>query len=165
MSSAHVYLRLQKGQTLDDIPQALLEDVGQLVKANSITGNKVNNVEIVYCFWGNLKKTAAMDVGQVSFNNDKEVRKFHVDRRSNEIVNRLNKTKTERNPDFRAEREDRDREEREEEKARKRQEKLCVKEEEKRREEEAKVRNYTTLMTEQNMRSNKEDGYDSDDFM
>lgn len=36
MSSAHVYARLEKGQTIDDMPQALIDDCAQLVKANSI---------------------------------------------------------------------------------------------------------------------------------
>lgn len=39
MSSAHVYLRLHKGQTIDDISEGLLEDCVQLVKANSIQGD------------------------------------------------------------------------------------------------------------------------------
>ena len=38
MSSAHVYLRLRKGQTIDDISEGVLEDCVQLVKANSIQG-------------------------------------------------------------------------------------------------------------------------------
>ncbi|KAI9078764.1 hypothetical protein K1719_039222 [Acacia pycnantha] len=46
MSSAHVYLRLHKGQTIDDISKGVLEDCAQLVKANSIQGNKVNNVTL-----------------------------------------------------------------------------------------------------------------------
>jgi hypothetical protein len=37
-SSAHVYLRLQPGITIDSIPKALLDDCCQLVKANSIEG-------------------------------------------------------------------------------------------------------------------------------
>ncbi len=40
VSSAHVYLRLKKGQTLDEIPPAVLEDCAQLVKANSIQGSQ-----------------------------------------------------------------------------------------------------------------------------
>jgi hypothetical protein len=38
MSSAHVYLRLNKGQTMDSISEGVLEDCAQLVKANSIQG-------------------------------------------------------------------------------------------------------------------------------
>ncbi|XP_058454539.1 coiled-coil domain-containing protein 25-like isoform X2 [Malaya genurostris] len=94
-----------QGQTLDDIPSVVLEDACQLVKANSINGNKMNNIDIVYTMWENLKKTPAMEVGQVSFHKDKEVRKMRVEKRVNEIVNRLNKTKREEHPDFRAERE------------------------------------------------------------
>ena len=33
----------------------------------------MNNVDVVYTMWHNLKKTAGMDVGQVSFHKDKEV--------------------------------------------------------------------------------------------
>lgn len=65
LSSAHVYLRLPKGQDLKDIPAETLEDCCQLVKANSIQGNKVDNLSIVYTLVSNLKKTASMEVGQV----------------------------------------------------------------------------------------------------
>lgn len=87
-----------QGQTLDDIPSAVLEDAAQLVKANSINGNKMNDLEIVYTMWSNLKKSPSMEVGQVSFHREKEVRKLRVAKRSNDIVNRLNKTKTEAHP-------------------------------------------------------------------
>lgn len=73
VSSAHVYLRLKAGQTIDDIPQAVIEDAAQLVKANSIQGNKMNDVDVVYTMWSNLKKTDAMEVGEVCFFKDKEV--------------------------------------------------------------------------------------------
>ena len=39
-----------------------------------LSGNKQNNLDVVYTMWANLKKTANMDVGQVGFHNDKEVR-------------------------------------------------------------------------------------------
>ncbi|MCL7038287.1 hypothetical protein MKW94_005784 [Papaver nudicaule] len=105
MSSAHVYVRMKRGQTIDDISEGLLEDCAQLVKANSIQGNKVNNVDVVYTPWYNLKKTASMDVGQIGFHNSKMVRTVRVEKRINEVVNRLNKTKVERTPDLKAERE------------------------------------------------------------
>ena len=38
LSSAHVYLRMPDGMSWEDIPQALLTDCAQLVKANSIEG-------------------------------------------------------------------------------------------------------------------------------
>lgn len=49
MSSAHVYLRLPKGQTIDDIPEGVLEDCAQLVKANSIQGKWFHIVLISSC--------------------------------------------------------------------------------------------------------------------
>ena len=73
LSSAHVYLRLPSGVTVDSIPPDVLTDAAQLVKANSIEGNKQNRVRVVYCMWDNLKKTQSMDVGQVTFHNVKEV--------------------------------------------------------------------------------------------
>ncbi len=65
LSSAHVYLRLPQGQAMSDISPKTLDDCIQLVKANSITGNKTNNIDVVYTPWSNLKKTASMEVGQV----------------------------------------------------------------------------------------------------
>lgn len=50
MSSAHVYVRLHKGQTIDDISEGLLEDCAQLVKANSIQGQFLSFLQ----FYANL---------------------------------------------------------------------------------------------------------------
>lgn len=61
-------------------------------------GNKMNDVEVVYTMWANLKKTPGMEVGQVGFHKERDVRKIKVAKRSNEIINRLNKTKREENP-------------------------------------------------------------------
>lgn len=84
LSSAHVYLRLHEGAEWQDIPKALLEDIGQLTKANSIegallrsarrtgymrpeegsltgarantqSGNKKQTVTIIYTPWSNIK--------------------------------------------------------------------------------------------------------------
>lgn len=165
-SSAHVYLRLSFGQTIDDIPSTVLEDAAQLVKANSIEGNKMNDIDVVYTTWSNLKKTQGMSVGQVGFHKDKEVRKIHVTKRINTIVNRLNKTKRLEEVNFRMEREQRDRNEREDKKKILREEKEREKAEEKRRQEEAEMRSYNSLFDTNNMTSNTENsGYDSDDFM
>ncbi|XP_057653020.1 coiled-coil domain-containing protein 25 [Diorhabda carinulata] len=164
VSSAHVYLRLRPGQTIDDIPSAVLEDAAQLVKANSINGNKMNDVGIVYTMWSNLKKTPGMEVGQVGFHKEKEVRRIQVAKRINEIVNRLNKTKREEHPDFRAEREKRDRLEREDKKQSLREQKKKEEEEEKRRREDAELRSYNSLMSSDNM-AKYDDGNESDDFM
>ncbi|KAF5281565.1 hypothetical protein FQA39_LY05100 [Lamprigera yunnana] len=165
VSSAHVYLRLKPGQAIDDIPSNVLEDAAQLVKANSIQGNKMNDIEVVYTMWSNLKKTPAMEVGQIGFHKEKEVHKIKVAKRLNDIINRLNKTKKEEFPDFRAEREKRDRLEREDKKKQVREQKEKEKVEEKRKAEEAEMRSYSTLFKEDNMTLNTDDGNDSDDFM
>jgi len=166
LSSAHVYLRLQPGQNLDDIPSAVLDDCAQLVKANSIQGTKANNLDIVYTMWSNLKKTASMDVGQVGFHSDRGVRKIRVEKKINEIVNRLNKTKVVKdNVDFRSLREERDRKEREDKKALDREKKKLEKEKEKEREEQTRLRSYDGVMVTENMKSNKDSQSDDDDFM
>lgn len=165
VSSAHVYLRLHLNETLDDVPQSVIDDCAQLVKANSISGNKMNNIDVVYTMWANLKKTQGMDVGQVGFFKDKEVRKVKVEKRINEIVNRLNKTKTEDHPDFHQLREDRDREEREDQKKKMADQRKREKEAEDQKKREAETRSYANLMRAENMTSNRDDGNDSDDFM
>ncbi|KAF5726202.1 coiled-coil domain-containing protein 25-like [Tripterygium wilfordii] len=175
MSSAHVYVRLHKGQTIDDISEGLLEDCAQLVKANSIqgnqyyfiypnlftivclsAGNKVNNVDVVYTPWANLKKTASMDVGQVGFHNPKMVRTVRVEKRINEIVNRLNKTKVERKPDLKAEREAVGAAERAERKVQQRDKKRREEMDRLAKERQAEIRSYKGLMVSENMTSNKE---------
>lgn len=47
--------RLEPPMTWESIPEALLQDLAQLVKANSIEGNKKNNVVIIYTPWSNIK--------------------------------------------------------------------------------------------------------------
>ncbi|KAM0482489.1 hypothetical protein ACHAPX_003007 [Trichoderma viride] len=98
LSSAHIYLRMQPGQTWDGLPQELVMDLAQLTKANSIEGNKKDNVTVIYTPWANLKKDGSMDVGQV--------KRILVPNRENPIVNRLNKTKVEKKPDLQAEKDD-----------------------------------------------------------
>ena len=73
LSSAHVYLRLKPGETLDDVPMTVITDCAQLVKYNSISGNKMNDIDVVYTMWSNLKKTEGMEVGQVSEKLEKNV--------------------------------------------------------------------------------------------
>lgn len=131
LSSAHVYLRLPKGMTWQSIPTALLEDLGQLTKANSIEGNKKKNITIIYTPWSNIKvcsevhicecgltsvslardlqKTGDMATGSVMFHNDRVVRRHLVRDRENVIVNRLNKTKKEVAVDHEAVRQERER--------------------------------------------------------
>jgi len=156
MSSAHVYLRLPEGAKFDDIPPDTLEDCAQLVKQNSIQGCKTNNVTIVYTPWANLKKTASMDVAQVGFHDQKKVAFYKVDRKSNDIINRLEKTKEEKQPDFKAEKEAFEAQFR----GKKRAEERAVRQAEKAAKEDAKrqedLRTYKSLMKEDNMVSNTE---------
>ncbi|KAI3454060.1 hypothetical protein Pfo_010723 [Paulownia fortunei] len=179
MSSAHVYVRLHKGQTIDDISEGVLEDCAQLVKANSIQGkcfshvlfiyfllecstfieffgNKVNNVDVVYTPWQNLKKTASMDVGQVGFHNSKMVRTVRVEKRINEIVNRLNRTKVERKPDLKAEQEAVNAAERADRKQQLRDKKRREELEKLEKERQVELRSYKNLMVAEKMTSNKD---------
>ncbi|CAO1615960.1 unnamed protein product [Sympodiomycopsis kandeliae] len=109
LSSAHVYLRMPKGMTWTSIPTALLEDLGQLTKANSIEGNKKKNVTIIYTPWSNIKKQGDYATGSVTFHNDRIVKRHLIRDRENVIVNRLNKTKKEIAVDHEAVRQERER--------------------------------------------------------
>ena len=129
LSSAHVYLRLEKGKTMDDIPADVLEDCAQLVKNNSIqgtysthppppllcssrdwathathrcirTGVKETTVTVIYTPWSNLKKTQGMEAGAVSFFDQKLVRKLKIEKKK-EIVKLVEKTRTEKQVDLR----------------------------------------------------------------
>ncbi|CAH8870605.1 unnamed protein product [Trichobilharzia szidati] len=165
LSSAHVYLRLKEGESLDDVPDAVIQDCAQLVKENSIQGSKLNDVTVVYTKWENLKKTNDMDVGQVGFHSNKAVRKIVVEKRIGDIIKRLNKTKEQRQQlDLRGEREERDNRMRNKEKAALAARKKAEAEAQKARLAEAQKRSYDRLFVESKMRTN-EDGYDSDDFM
>ena len=105
MSSAHVYLRLPEGMAWTDIPPGALEDACQLTKENSIKGCKIDNVDIIYTPWSNLKKTQGMDVGQIGYHNPRLVKTVKVRTKDSEVINRLRKTRREPEVDFQAERE------------------------------------------------------------
>ncbi len=75
MSSAHVYLRLDKPlEDLEEIPKALVKECAHLVKAHSIEGVKRKEVLVNYTPASNLLKTEDMEVGAVSFKRPKLVR-------------------------------------------------------------------------------------------
>lgn len=134
------------------------------------TGNKKDNITIIYTPWANLYKDGSMETGQVSFHNPKQVRKIFVKERENAILNRLNKTRVEKFPDLRAEKEEymkikrrEERKDREEQKAREKRE---------RKEHEQlkwqKDHAYDDLMTEENMEASCNQDRDPDfldDFM
>ncbi|KAI5465390.1 coiled-coil domain-containing protein 25 [Mariannaea sp. PMI_226] len=170
LSSAHIYLRMTEGQQWDSLPEDLVMDLAQLTKANSIEGNKKDNITIIYTPWSNLKKDGSMEVGQVGFHDQRKVKRILVPQRENPIVNRLNKTKVEKKPDLKQERDDRLRE------LRKRDQAAQVQ----RRKEEAKQAQewkekkwqkdhaYDELFTEDNMAASSNQDRDEnweDDFM
>eukprot|EP00123_Amoebidium_parasiticum_P022302 comp8452_c0_seq1/m.3799 comp8452_c0_seq1/g.3799 ORF comp8452_c0_seq1/g.3799 comp8452_c0_seq1/m.3799 type:complete len:213 (-) comp8452_c0_seq1:396-1034(-) len=156
LSSAHVYLRMEPGMQWDNLPAGLIEDCAQLVKANSIQGCKMSSVDVVYTPWANLKKTGDMDIGQVSFHNQKQVKKISVDKK-NEFVNRLNKTKKEDYPDLAAERQKRDRREIENNKKAQKEKIAQSKEEMQRKKKEMEEQSYAGMFDESKMHSNQYD--------
>lgn len=91
---------------------------------------------------------------------------MRVDKRINEIVNRLNKTKIEEHPDFQKLREERDALERQDKKKVLRDQKEKEKDLLKKKQEEAEMRSYSSLHKPENMTStNYDENNDSDDFM
>ncbi|KAH7088869.1 hypothetical protein FB567DRAFT_547715 [Paraphoma chrysanthemicola] len=170
LSSAHIYVRLPEGQNWEEMDKNLLIDCAQLTKANSIEGNKKDNVTIVYTPWSNLKKDGSMAVGQVGFKDQRKVKRIHVEKRENPIVNRLNKTKVEKFPDLREEKEARlkelGRRDREAQQARRKEEARVAKE----RKELAWRRDhaYDDIFTEDNLAESSNQDRDEnflDDFM
>lgn len=156
LSSAHVYLRLQNGQTINDISEELIQDCCQLVKANSIEGCKLAETDVVYTMWSNLKKTGDMVTGQVGFHSNRAVKKLRVQKQK-EIVNRLNKTKVHKTDvDFREEREQRDAKERQKLKEQQRKERKREEAEQEAKELERQNKSYDRIFaTAQNTRTNK----------
>eukprot|EP00298_Acanthocystis_sp_HF-20_P026545 c431_g1_i1.p1 GENE.c431_g1_i1~~c431_g1_i1.p1 ORF type:complete len:213 (+),score=93.47 c431_g1_i1:24-662(+) len=156
LSSAHVYLRLPKGYTIQNIPDAVLQDALQLVKANSIEGCKKDSVPVVYTPWANLKKTASMEVGQVSFHSDKEVITIKEVTKNNETVKRLKKSKNEVTPNYEEERTARDNKEKKEKRIVAQEAKRKEKEEIDKKREEARGKSYDLMMDTDLMKSNAE---------
>ncbi|CAK9439950.1 uncharacterized protein LODBEIA_P40500 [Lodderomyces beijingensis] len=102
LSSAHIYLQLTKPEILSwksfdqfQIEEELLSQLCQLTKANSIKGNKLNNVTIIYTPVENLHTDGSMDAGTVEYVNPKLLKRFNVAKKENAVLNKLNKTKTE----------------------------------------------------------------------
>ncbi|GEQ69999.1 hypothetical protein JCM33374_g3675 [Metschnikowia sp. JCM 33374] len=99
-SSAHLYLQLsleQQSTKFEDLKldDNLLQQIAQLTKANSIKANKLNNITIIYTPVDNLVSDGSMDIGTVTFVNPQKIKRIHVSKKENSIVNKLNRTKTE----------------------------------------------------------------------
>ncbi|KAL9253484.1 Coiled-coil domain-containing protein [Drosera capensis] len=129
MSSAHVYVRLHKGQTMDAISEGLLEDCTQLSDAAA-------TLEILAPLW--------------------QVRTVRVEKRINEVVNRLNRTKVERKPDLKAEHEAYYAAEKAVRKAQVREKKRREEMDRLEKEKQAEMRSYRNLMVSDKMTSNKQ---------
>mmetsp|Transcript_23025 Transcript_23025/g.39161 ORF Transcript_23025/g.39161 Transcript_23025/m.39161 type:complete len:211 (+) Transcript_23025:35-667(+) len=169
LSSAHVYLRMKEDQTIEDIPDDILQECLQLVKANSIKGCKMTNIHVVYTPHSNLKKTGDMATGQVGFHNNKAVKRVLVAKRINAIVNRLDKTKKELNPDLRAEREQYEIQQRKKREAEKKKKAKEEKQQMLDAKEAERIKRYEDVMVTSLMKTNKEvqttvEEYE-DDFM
>lgn len=100
LSSAHIYLKLSsedRAKGFDDLKlePRLLDELAQFTKANSIKGNKANNVTIIYTPVNNLHTDGSMDTGVVTFKNPKKVKRINTGKRVNAIINKINKTKNE----------------------------------------------------------------------
>ncbi|WFD27689.1 hypothetical protein MNAN1_002693 [Malassezia nana] len=130
LSSAHVYLRMPEGMEWTAIPEALVEDCAQLVKAHSIEGNKKNNITVIYTPHANIKR-------------------FYIKERKNEIMNRLNKTKEERDVDFETERQKRERAEGRKKKEHALQQKKETLEAKRHYKEQAAAKDYSHLFSDE----------------
>ncbi|KAL3803626.1 hypothetical protein ACHAW5_006388 [Stephanodiscus triporus] len=155
LSSAHVYLRLRPGMTMDDIPEDCLVDCCSLVKANSIRGCKMASVYVVYTRWQNLKKTSDMVEGQVGYHRPQNVRRVRVDK-NGAIVRQLEKTRREAYPDLAREQTERLDEIREQKKAHGRAAEKARRMEELEKAREREEMSYDRIMREGAMTSNME---------
>eukprot|EP00012_Vannella_robusta_P003960 CAMPEP_0206186684 /NCGR_PEP_ID=MMETSP0166-20121206/2548_1 /ASSEMBLY_ACC=CAM_ASM_000260 /TAXON_ID=95228 /ORGANISM="Vannella robusta, Strain DIVA3 518/3/11/1/6" /LENGTH=194 /DNA_ID=CAMNT_0053602113 /DNA_START=1048 /DNA_END=1632 /DNA_ORIENTATION=- len=163
LSSAHVYLRVPDGASLDNIPANVLEECCQIVKDNSIKGKKEAKVDIVYTPWENLLKKQSMEVGQVGFKKQKRVTTVTT-HKNNTIVRNLNRTKREEQPDLVAQRYAYDEAQRKKLEAEKREMKQRKKQEAKEAKQRQELQSYSDLMTYDDMSSNKNLSMTEEDY-
>jgi hypothetical protein len=134
------------------------------------TGNKKDNITVIYTPWANLMKNASMATGQVSFHNPKSVKKAFVSVRQNPIVNRLNKTRVEKFPDLQAEKEEIMKKDRRNERKSREEKKIAEKRERQEREQLKwqKEHAYDDMFDEENLQQSSNHDRDADfldDFM
>lgn len=94
-SSAHIYVRLLQKYTIETMPPELIAEAAQITKENSIEGCKLNNLTIIYTPYQNILKDGSMDVGTVSFHNDKAVRRTIVKEKDKEFLKYVKHNKVE----------------------------------------------------------------------
>lgn len=155
ISSAHVYLRLQKAQRLEDVPESVITECAYLVKANSIEGCKRSEVKVIYTRWRNLNKTNDMEIGAIGFHDNSKVKSVRVGK-NNVVVNALNRTKDIRFPNLAELQQERAREFRAEQNEIKRKEQEAEKQAKKDRERTAALQSYSDVMVEGHMKANTE---------
>ena len=111
LSSAHVYFRVSThagpipvtGIPIDDLPEASVEDMCQIVKHNSIKGTKMASCKIVYTPHSNLKKEFTMDSGTVTYH-DTRLCRFRRCDKDRQRIKEIERSKVERtNVDYFAE--------------------------------------------------------------
>ena len=104
-SSAHVYLRLPEGVTIDTIPKDVMDECLQIVRDGSKDGRKKDKVSVCSTMWQNLKKTNAMEIGEVGFFDDKQVKVVNNVTKNTDLLKRLKKSWEEKTIDYAAEKE------------------------------------------------------------
>ena len=164
-SSAHVYLRLPPDITIHTIPKEVMQECLQLVKDGSKDGRKQEKVSVCYTPWYNLKKTQAMEVGEVGFKDEKEV--YHVKNvtKDKELLKKLLKTKVEKEVDLKQERKAFDLEEKNKKKKAMEEQKKKEKEDAIKHKEELKEKRFEYIDEIGEAHTNKEDIDYDEDFM
>ena len=159
LSSAHVYLRIDGLENIDDIPAELVQEMCQITKANSIEGSKKKEVGIVYTFAQNLLKEDDMEVGAVYFKAPKAKRYVKHVTKVKEILNPIRKTKVEAFPDLQALYNDKIAEIKKEQQSKATQEKM----EEKKKEVDAKEAKKKAVMDKKQKEKEFQDFFKQDD--
>uniref|UniRef100_A0A7S1PGF5 NFACT RNA-binding domain-containing protein n=1 Tax=Percolomonas cosmopolitus TaxID=63605 RepID=A0A7S1PGF5_9EUKA len=179
LSSAHLYLRRmdlpeeqllngfntyeQKAKFLSEIPDDLLETISQLTKENSIQGKKEKSVRIIYTMASNLKKTGDMQVGQVSYHDNRLVKYHQVKERDTNLVNTYKRKKVWEELDLKKEKDDFMMALEKFKTAEKKRKQIEDDEERKKREEQKKVKNYEGFFQEKKTDLNDDDIWGASD--
>ena len=154
-----MYLRRPLGQSIEDVNPEAIAEMCQLVKHNSIEGSKASKVDVIYTEFLNLKKTAMMEVGAVTFFDQARVVKVKHVERDRDIVKRIEKTRSESFPDLIKLKEDREIEEKNRRKKEAKDRQAKEKEEKKLREEEEERTSYRSFINNKTLAtSNKTQG-------
>ncbi|KAJ3437767.1 protein of unknown function duf814 [Anaeramoeba flamelloides] len=156
LSSPHVYLRLRKGETMDDIPQETLDDICQITKYYSIEGKKKKFVAINYTPASNLLKQRGMEIGSVYYKNEGNVRTIQKVKEDRPTVLRLKKTRKEHFPDFEKMWLKRQKQESMEIKKQKLKEEKEIQKLKQKKKKEKEMKSYNWMMDEDLMESNQD---------